>query len=116
MIDENDMLITAEEVLGSPVYNGKRERLGSIGSLMIDKCSGTIAYVLMRLGGFLGHGARFHPVWWDRRTYDIALERYDIHLDHDALLRAPPFDRGEIPFLTKDRREELADFYGRPRG
>jgi len=68
VIDENDMLITAEEVLGSPVSNGKRERLDSIESLMIDKCSGTITYVLIRLGGFLGHGARFHPVPWDRRT------------------------------------------------
>jgi hypothetical protein len=116
LIDANNMLISADKVVGSPVYTDKRERLGSIEPLMIDKCSRTIAYVLMSLGGFLEIGARFHPFPWDRISYDTALEGYDIDLDLDALLRAPPFDSGEIPFLTKDRREELADFYGSPRG
>jgi sporulation protein YlmC with PRC-barrel domain len=47
----------ASKVVGLNVYNGQNEKIGSIQQLMLDK-NGTVASVVIGVGGFLGMGER----------------------------------------------------------
>ena len=38
------------------------KKLVKSGRLMIDKGSGKVAYAVMRFGGFLGMGEKYHPL------------------------------------------------------
>ena len=53
-IDEARRLIASNKVEGTPVYNRRGERLGTVSSFMVDKRSGPVAYAVMSFGGFLG--------------------------------------------------------------
>ena len=59
-------LIAADKVKGTNVYNQAGDNLGSIDDIMIDKVSGRAIYAVMSFGGFLGMGAKFHPLPWAR--------------------------------------------------
>src|SRR5215475_10212444 len=51
---ETASLIGSDKVEGTPVYDAKGERIGSIERVMIDKKSGQVAYAVLSFGGFLG--------------------------------------------------------------
>lgn len=70
------ILITASRVDGTPVFNDKGERIGHVHDLSIDKQTGQVRYALMSFGGFLGLGARIHPMPWSVLNYDTALEGF----------------------------------------
>ncbi|MGZ4981792.1 MAG: PRC-barrel domain-containing protein [Methylobacter sp.] len=41
-------------MIGNDVYNHKEEDLGDIKEIMLDMCSGKVAYAVLSFGGFLG--------------------------------------------------------------
>src|SRR6201995_2848081 len=55
----------ASKVVGLNVYNEKNENVGSINDLLMDK-SGGIKDAVIRVGGFLGMGARLVAVAFDQ--------------------------------------------------
>ena len=108
--DETADLISADKVIGTAVYGGSGERLGTIDSIMIRKRSGQVAYAVMSFGGFLGIGERYHPAPWDALTYDIVKDGYCVGHSADALRAAPNYSRDEL-----DRREyghAVDEYYG----
>lgn len=112
--DQPNALITAEKVSGTDVYNEAEERLGTIDSIVIDKFSGEVAYVVMSFGGFLGIGEKFHPLPWDVLEYDTKLGGYRVDLDRDDLIDAPAYDRGAIDSYDFDRDAGgIGNFYVR---
>ena len=84
-IDTPSSLIRAEQVEGTPVYNTKAEKLGTIDDLVIDKVSGKTLYAIMSFGGFLGMGEKQPPLPWGALDYDTELEGYVVDLDKDRL-------------------------------
>lgn len=103
-------LISADKVHGTEVYNHADERLGSVDSIMIDKVSGEVAYVVMSFGGFLGIGEKYHPLPWDVLDYDPSLGGYRVDLDREALTNAPAYDRENIDAYDYDAAD-IDDFY-----
>lgn len=55
-------LIGLSKVEGATVYNSRGNSVGSIYEVMIDKCSGKVAYAIMSFGGFLGIGQHYHKL------------------------------------------------------
>jgi len=53
------------KVVGLNVYNDNNENVGSINELLMDK-SGNIKAVVLSVGGFLGMGARYVAVPFDK--------------------------------------------------
>lgn len=105
-------LISADRVQGTAVYNGQSERLGNVDSIMIDKRSGQVAYVVMSFGGFLGIGEKYHPLPWDVLTYDENEGGYRVNLDREQLTAAPAFDRDGIDNYDYDRNaSDIDDYY-----
>lgn len=106
-------LISSRRVEGTPVYNRKDERLGSIHSVMIEKTSGKVAYAVLSFGGFLGMQEHVHPVPWEMLTYDIDMDAYVVDLTREQLKNAPTMrlDEADRP---RDRQydEEVSGYYG----
>lgn len=51
--DRSHQLISSARVEGTPVYNPRGEKLGTVHSVMIEKTSGHIVYALLAFGGSL---------------------------------------------------------------
>lgn len=111
--DETAKLISAEKVIGTPVYNARGERLGTIDSIMLHKISGRVAYAVMSFGGFLGIGERYHPLPWDVLTYDEDKGGYNIDLTPEKLHSAPHYTREELEDFDYGRHGPgIRDYYG----
>lgn len=107
-------LIAAERVKGTEVYNTAGEKLGTIDTIYIDKQSGTVAYVVMSFGGFLGIGEKYHPLPWDLLDYDTDLDGYRVDLDRSALEGAPSYGREDVDRFDYDRDAADIDSYYAP--
>jgi sporulation protein YlmC with PRC-barrel domain len=111
--DETHRLIAATKVEGTPVYNGRSERLGSIEDLMIDKVSGRVAYAVLSIGGFLGIGERHHPLPWNVLTYDARVGGYNVDLSPEKLKEAPSFtDDERVNLEDRAYGRRIHDYYG----
>lgn len=106
-------LISADRVRGTDVYNRQGERLGDIDSILIDKLSGKVAYVVMSFGGFLGIGERYHPLPWHVLSYDTDKGGYAVDLDRSQLEGAPHYSRDEADRFgsTDDDRSRVDSYY-----
>ena len=94
--DETKMLISADKVQGTAVYDKNSEKIGSVDSIMLNKYTGKVAYSVMSFGGFLGIGERYHPLPWDVLTYDLDLGGYKLTQAGAELTEAPHYSRSEI--------------------
>lgn len=90
------MLISADRVQGTDVYNPGGEHIGHIEDVMIDKVSGKIAYAVMGFGGFLGIGEKYHPLPWSILKYDVSKGGYVVPLEREVLENAPSYDLGDL--------------------
>lgn len=107
-------IISSEKVKGTTVYSPSEEKLGSIESLMIDRISGHVRYVVLEFGGFLGIGTDRYPLPWDTLKYNPSVGGYVISLTKDQLEKAPRYDRGTTPDYTDDYGRRVHDYYGLP--
>jgi sporulation protein YlmC with PRC-barrel domain len=84
-------LIAANQVQGTTVYDLSGEKLGSLEDVMIDKRSGRIAYAVLSFGGFLGIGDHYHPLPWEKLSYDTDKGGYIVDIDRETLEGAPSY-------------------------
>jgi len=111
--DNAHSLISSRRVEGTPVYNLKGDKLGTIHSVMLDKRSGHVAYAVMSFGGFLGVGGRVHPVPWNMLDYDSNRDGYVVDLTRTMLEEAPSFRLDEADRPRKRTEDELVySYYG----
>lgn len=112
--DEKSRLISSTKVHGTAVYSREGERLGIINSVMIDKRSGQVEYVVVGFGGLFGLGGEHHPLPWQVLTYEPARHGYIAHLGKEALGKAPSYtDEKEAPYDPAFERA-LYSYYGLP--
>lgn len=114
-MDAPNPLIMASRVRGADVYSLDGQRMGYVDDLSIDKATGSVAYAILAIGGFLGLGESLHPVPWALLDYEAHQGGFVVATDWRRLKDAPS--------LTKDQLEDLGagdtwrarvfDFYGR---
>ena len=110
--DETHRLIASDKVEGTPVYDRKGERLGSVYNFMVDKQSGQVAYAVMSFGGFLGIGRQYHPLPWKVLDYDPRQGGYAVDIDADRLRGAPAYDSDASPWGDPAYGRRVHDYYG----
>lgn len=115
-INETEELIASDKVEGTPVYNRAGESLGSIYNVMLDKRSGRVRYAVMSFGGFLGIGERYHPLPWDKLTYDEQIGGYVVDVTREQLEGAPSYARDETPWSDPLYGQTVYGYYGLPFG
>jgi len=114
-VHETSSLIGANKVEGTRVYDRGGHDLGEIHEIMIDKISGKVAYAVMRSGGIMGMGSKFHPLPWSALKYDTEAEGFVVDIPRDGLESAPAYEIGAEP-AWRDREYErrLHEYYGSP--
>ena len=111
--DEDHKLISADKVIGTAVYNGQGDRLGTIDAVMLNKRSGRVAYAVMSFGGFLGIGERYHPLPWDTLSYDEDKGGYNLDRTNDQLKGGPSYSRDELQHLDYGQEgSRIRGYYG----
>jgi sporulation protein YlmC with PRC-barrel domain len=87
--DKAHRLISSARIEGTPVFDRRAEKFGSIHSVMIDKESGQVAYAVLRFGGVLGFGARVYPLPWSMLRYDPEQHGYCLSIGREEIEEAP---------------------------
>ena len=90
---ETTTLVASDKMQGTKIYSATGDNLGSVDDLMIDEKSGTIAYAIMSVGGFLGIGSRYYPLPWSMLRFDTNLMGYVTSVDRAQLKGAPACGR-----------------------
>ena len=109
---ETTGLIASDKVEGTPVYDAKGEKIGSIERLMIDKRSGQVAYAVLRFGGFLGIGSDYYPIPWASLKYDTSLGGYRLDITEEQLTGAPKYTGESWDWNDRERGRKVYDYYG----
>jgi len=109
--DETTDLIASNKVEGTAVFNRSGERLGEVYNFMVGKRSGKVAYAVMSFGTFLGIGGSYHPLPWERLTYDTGKGGYVVDVDKTQLGKAPSFRSGGDPFTKPEFGNTVREFW-----
>jgi hypothetical protein len=107
-------LIGSDKVEGTPVYDAKSEKIGSIERVMIDKRSGQVAYAVLRFGGLLGIGSDYYPIPWASLKYDTSLGGYRLDITEAQLKGAPKYTGDAWDWEDRERGRKVYDYYGAP--
>ena len=94
-------IVSAWDLLGTPVYDSKGERAGEIEYLMIGMDNGAVRYVVISSGGFLDIGDELRAVPWS--AFDTPVSRTGARLDvtRKALQESYKTDQESLSDLTK---------------
>jgi sporulation protein YlmC with PRC-barrel domain len=107
-------LISADRVQGTPVYDREGGKIGHIEDVMLHKESGRVAYAIMSHGGFLGAGARYHPVPWSILHYDMNRAGYVLPMDKTQLDGAPTLGKEDLENEDDSWEAAVHSHYGMP--
>jgi len=108
---ETTTLIGSDMVEGTAVRRPNGDKIGEIERVMIEKRSGKVAYAVMSFGGFLGMGEDYYPIPWQKLTYNVALDAYELEINEDRLRGAPRYaDEGYQWNRAEDAR--IYDYWG----
>ncbi len=89
--------LSASSLIGNDVRNGVGDDLGDVKDIMIDVETGTIAYAVLDMGGFLGIGNKLFAVPWRALSLDTDSHEFVLDVDKETLDNAPGFDKDNWP-------------------
>ncbi len=103
-LDRRNDLVSSLKVEGTPVFDRRAEKIGTIHSIMLDKVTGQAAYAVLSFGGFLGFGSRVYPLPWSMLAYDPALHGYSVEITREDVEGAPymELDKADRPIETAE--------------
>jgi hypothetical protein len=79
-----------------------------------DKFTGRVACAVLSVGGFLGIGARYHPLPWKSLTYNSDLGGFVVDVTRDQLERAPTYGAADRPWSDPRFGRSVNDHYDIP--
>lgn len=106
-------VVKSTEVVGVGVKNPKKESLGEIEEVMLDKRSGRAAYVVLSFGGFLGMGEKLFALPWNAISYDQNEDCFILDRSKESLKNAPGFDKDHWPDMADTQwGKSINEYYG----
>ena len=90
-------ILTASSIIGDRVENRKGESLGKIKDIMLNIRQGSIEYIVLEYGGFLGLGEKLFAIPFNRLELDAANQLFLLDLSKEKLEKAPGFDKDHWP-------------------
>jgi sporulation protein YlmC with PRC-barrel domain len=88
-------LIPSNRVEAVAVYGRDGQKIGTVERLMLEKNTGTVAYVVVRSGGFLKADTHHYPVPWNALKYNVARRAYETGLTLEEFRNGPSELDGE---------------------
>lgn len=106
------MYLSASSLKGTKVRNASDEDLGDIEDLMINTADGSVEYVVVSFGGFLGMGDKLFAVPMQAFSIDTNNEHMILNETKDRLKNAPGFDKDNWPDHADGKwSAEMRSFY-----
>jgi len=78
-------LVGSDRVEAAAVYDRDGQRIGTMARLMLEKKTGTVAYAVVKSGGFLKGHIHYYPLPWSSLKYHVARQAYETDLTLDEL-------------------------------
>ncbi len=88
-------LVPSDRVEAVAVYGRDGQNIGVIERLMLEKKVGTVAYAVVKCGGFLKGDIHHYPLPWNSLNYDVAHKAYKTDLTLEELRSGPSELDGE---------------------
>jgi len=89
--------LTANSIIGDGIENRAGEDLGKIEDLMINVNHGSIEYVIIEFGSFLGMGGKLFAVPFSKLRLDPERHVFILDKHKDDLKETPGFDKTHWP-------------------
>jgi hypothetical protein len=80
-------LVPSDRVETAAVYGRDGQKIGTIERLMLEKKSGTVAYAVVKCGGFIKAHICHFPLPWSSLRYDLARKAYETDLTLEEVQR-----------------------------
>ena len=90
-------VLTATSIIGDEVENRQGENLGEIKDIMLNIQNGTIEYVVISYGGFLGIGDKLFAVPFNSLQLNPDKKTFILDRDNEFLKNSPGFDQTHWP-------------------
>lgn len=103
--------LTASSVIGDKIYNHLDEDLGEIKEIMLDIRNGSIEYVVLEYGGFLGMGSKFFAIPFKALDIDTKRHAFILRQSKQVLENAPGFDKDHWPETNSHSSYSSSDTY-----
>jgi sporulation protein YlmC with PRC-barrel domain len=78
-------LVPSDRVEAAAVYGRDGQKIGTIERLMLEKKAGTVAYAVVKCGGFLKADTCHYPLPWNSLKYNVARKAYETDLTLEEL-------------------------------
>jgi sporulation protein YlmC with PRC-barrel domain len=95
--DLSSQYLTASAAIGDKVYDENNEPMGDIKDIMMNVKTGGIHYYVIKLGGFLGIGAKYFAIPHGMLRADPASKRFVFTQSKEVIAKAPGFNRWHWP-------------------
>lgn len=109
-----DRLISVNALKFSKVFTPKNREIGVIDDVVIHQDSGKVAYVILKMRGFMGFGDKHFPIPLEALMIDQAKShRVVLNADRKMLKNAPAIEIEELPVFDYNVfMWKIYDYYG----
>ncbi len=93
----NPQRVTSTTIIGDKVKNGAGKEIGKIEDIVFDLTCGSVSYLVISSGGFVGIGDKFFAVPLDALTLDAKKKTFTLEIDKKTLKKSSGFDKNDWP-------------------
>jgi sporulation protein YlmC with PRC-barrel domain len=90
-------VLTASSIIGDKVENTKGEDIGKIKDIMLNIHAGSIEYLIIEFGGFMGFGEKLFAVPFSALKLNAKKQDFVLDVDKKFLETAPGFNKEHWP-------------------
>lgn len=106
-------IVSASKIIGEAVINPQKENLGKVHELVIDTDHGSLAYVVLSFGGFMGMGNKLFAIPWQAFSFSPTEYKLILNVDKEKLKKAPGFEPDKLPnYADRSWGETVHSYYG----
>lgn len=105
--------VSASKIIGEAVINRQKENLGKVIELVFDTEQGSMVYVVLSFGGFMGMGHKLFAIPWE--AFELSPTEYNLilNVNKEKLKNAPGFDPENWPdFADRSWGDRVHSYYG----
>ena len=96
-------IMAASSFDATRVYSTDNEYVGDIKEIMIDVPHGSVAYVVLATGGFLGMGEMLHAIPWSALVMDTDAKCFRVGLSANRIKYGPGFHKDNWPSMVDEQ-------------
>jgi sporulation protein YlmC with PRC-barrel domain len=89
--------LTASTIIGDKLINHLDEHLGKVKDIMLNLADGTIEYLVIESGGFLGMGDKYFAIPFASLSLDTEQHAFVLNQSKEIFEKAPGFDKEHWP-------------------